>query len=391
MDYDASNNQNFNLNDSDKIKELGLTVRRATEHDAPQIIKLYNDTYKNSYPYEAWTDLKNVQNAINNPETYIWHIYEDKWGHIAATQFLEVDKNTGIAMMHGYMISKEYRGIGLGNIMVKDNCKPLLEDPNNKIDMCWCEVRTAHNKSQKMSQMIDFIPIAFLPFKDIFFHKRESDIIMAWYNPNRNSLKNRRPDVKITSEIIRFFNFVNDYLPSPLNEPEIEFWDHYDLQFHPNNVSINVEIQNFNYKSISLYIDPDNFMSFKINQNVNTAEEFEFSVTNTPAFNSLLYNFNKIFDNYLDYAEIWVPAYNTDLQKSCILLGFIPSGYFPAIKSSPQGNLDNIIFVKSKSYPDSEGPSSNLKLTHRTRILFDLFNDLRLKISNFQPYLINPV
>ncbi len=375
MDDSKYRNRYDGIDINEKNEELQLKNRIATEQDAPKIVDLYNQIYKNNYPYRSWTDEENIKTIINNPNV-IWKVFEDQFGNIAATQVLELDPDTNIAMLHGYIVDRKYQGKGIGKIMIHENCKLYLEDPNNNIEMCWCEARTSHNKSQKISMEINFFPVAFLPYKDTFFGRKESDLIMAWYNPNRGILENRRTDVKIVHEVLPFYNFVSSCLYKPLNEPMVEIWDEYDLDFS-NNVSVSVEKMKYNYLKVNLKVDEDNQMEFKINSEVKSAEEFTYKFTDIKAFNSMLYMLEKIFNDQLDYIEIWVSAYDPNEQKSCLALGFVPAGYFPAIRKNTDGlNEDRIVFVKAKSYPLEISKEYNLQLTGKTATIFKIFREV---------------
>jgi len=231
----------------------------------------------------------------------------------------------------------------------------------------------------------NYIPIAFLPYKDIFLGKRESNIIMTWYNSKRNVLDKRRKDVKIIPQIIPLYNFISNNLYKPLETPDII----YDIE-NPirTNKKIFVKIKKikYNYLSVFLKIDNNNWMTFKINNEVQSAEEFSFSIENNniDMFNNLLQAVLKLFSDKLFYIEIWISAYEPELQKSCYSMGFIPVGYFPAIHKNLNNNKreDRIIFVKSKRFPQFEGPENNLILIEPTRILYRLVNDQYKKLYN---------
>ena len=287
------------------------------------------------------------------------------------------------ALNYRYIGVKDFRG--LFNTTINENSRQISEDLKKKIDMCWSEVRTANDKYQSNFITRDYIPIALLPHKRIFHGKRESDIIMAWYNPYGKLLNKRRKNVKIIHEIVPYYNLISDFLYEPLNTPEIETWDGYEVKFH-TNISIEIKKMKYNYLEVKLELNRDNWMKFKINQEVNTAKDLIYSVDgrDIKSFNSLLYVLNSIFDDELEYIEIWISAYNIEHQKSCISLGFIPTGYFPAVKKINNSDLreDRIIFVKSKSYPHYSGKNNNLKLIDRTKSLFNIFKDQICKIKD---------
>jgi hypothetical protein len=352
-----------------KVSQQHIETRDAKGEDVDNIIQLYNEIYNNNYPYIAWTDKSYVKEAINKPNIH-WKVFEDRFGNLAGSHFLDIDHCSKTAMYHGCLVSKDYQGIGLGNKMILENYKKILEDPNNGIMLCWGEVRSAHPKSQKMFWAGSYIPIAFLPHKDIFLGKRESDIIMSWFDAS--ILKDRRKDVKIIQELIPFYNFVSDFMPKNLDRKElqVEYWNEWEIQT-TRNASITIKKMKYNYTEVTLEIDEKNYMKFKINHEVDTAEEFVYEVENVIAFNTLLKMANRIFNEKLEYIEIWVSAYDTAQQKSCISMGFTPSGYFPAVAlNKDKKREDRIVFVKAKSYDNLK---ENLELIEPCAILFNLF------------------
>ncbi|MBD3228663.1 MAG: hypothetical protein GF329_10810 [Candidatus Lokiarchaeota archaeon] len=255
-----------------------------------------------------------------------------------------------------------------------------------RVDLGWCEAIIAHIKSQKMLIKGGYTPVGFLPHKDKFLGKNESDLIFVWYNHEKDIMNKRRKDVKILPEILPLYNYASDWLPEPLNKPQVESWEQYNIVLH-EKVSVTIENKGNNYIEMTLRIDADNYMTFEVNQEINMAENFKISVQegNKEAFDSLLYVVNEIFRDQLDYIELWVSAYEPEHQKICMMLGFIPAGYIPAIEVNDEGKReDKVAFVKSKSYPKMcNHDGNNLKLMDRIIPLFDLYQYNRKVIKKY--------
>ncbi|MBD3226790.1 MAG: hypothetical protein GF329_01275 [Candidatus Lokiarchaeota archaeon] len=363
-------------------KKSNIILRSATFEDASSIIDLYTEAYNDTYPYPPWNNRDYVKAAIKDSKIR-WMVFEDTNGTLAGTNFVEINNETETAINHGAIIKKEFRGYGLGRRTILDSYLEIMK--KEEVDLGWCEARTAHKKSQKMLIKGGYIPVGFLPHKDNFLGKKESDLIFVWYNYKKNVFEKRRKDVKIISEILPLYNYVSDFLNEPLNKPKIENWEKHDMSIH-TNISISIENKGNNYIEMVLEVDENNFISFKINQEINMAEGFKISVQkgNKKAFDSLLYVINEIFHDKLDYIEIWISAYEPERQKSCIMLGFIPTGYIPAIEiNNEEKREDKIVFIKSRSYPKTCNQEiDNLKLIDRIKILFELFKYNQKTIEN---------
>ena len=115
-----------------------------------------------------------------------------------------------------------------------------------------------------------------------------------------------------------------------------------------------------------LKIDDNNLMKFTYEEN--TIRDVYYYTKDITAFNSFLRHIiNIVIEKELYLMEIWIPASETDYQKSCLLMGLLPLGYFPVSLVNTKGEWeDAILFVFSQNW------LINFKISEMVPLIRDL-------------------
>ncbi|MFX1237239.1 MAG: hypothetical protein ACFE8P_05900, partial [Promethearchaeota archaeon] len=156
----------FTIRERQKVKKINPVIRKAKVKDAEEIVFMYKEIYKDSYPYKEMENIENVRQMIAS-ENIEWLIFEHpitKESCGCFTLVLDFEDKKGYT--RGFIMKKKYEG-------KMDVIKAFLASfiamyikYEGKILRWYGESRTAHSKSQYCMRPGGFRPVAFLPNKD---------------------------------------------------------------------------------------------------------------------------------------------------------------------------------------------------------------------------------
>jgi len=324
---------NFSVVERINKNKINPVVRRATFNDINDIISVYRDIYGPTYPYKEMMDPEEVNKKItsNNVE---WLVFESKTGEIAGCLTFELDFKKKIGYARGFNIKNKYSGkldafkACLGSFVA------MYHKYNDKIFRWYAENRTAHAKSQYAFSAAGLKPLAFMPNKDIFFGKVESDVFMISYDHRALTRLRSNNIPQIIPEIMNCFQITCQKL-HPLSyhiySKKLNY-DHVLVSLLKDKIRVERDKDRFGYEKFNLSIKgTDSYFKFLYTPSVKNFEKTEYKVDSLEELQGFLQKFI-IISRKLDirYVECFVSAYKPEHQLIFQDMGFIPRGYIPS-------------------------------------------------------------
>ena len=168
----------ININKERTKEKVKTIVEIAEPKDSKQIADIFKNLYSNSYPYKRMEDSIEIQKRIEESKTK-WTLYKTENGKIVGCFGADLDFGFNKALLHGFAIQRDYHHI---IDVLKASIISFLYFwyfYRNQKQSWFGEVRTYSTVPQWGTAMYGLRPIAFLPNKDIFFNKVESEFLHA--------------------------------------------------------------------------------------------------------------------------------------------------------------------------------------------------------------------
>lgn len=350
----------FELTEKARDEKISPILQLATPQDAEDIVETYLDIYQGSYPYKEMENINEVKKMIKSSK-FRWLLFKTPSSQEVAGCFtyqLDFEKKRGY--MRGFNVKREFQGTLDAVKAVIGSMIGIWTEYKDKIKVWYCENRTAHTKSQYLSNVCGIKPIAFLPNKDVFNKKVESDIMHVAYEKDAlTSL--RSPEIPhFIPEMRPLFKYANkrynlgDYRVSEKVYP----LDLRDMVNFTSQVRVSKKKDRFGYETITYSLkNSDSYFKFLYTPQVQNFEKTEYKVANKEE----LFSFLKMWIDHIKmynvrYAECVVSAYNPEHQRLFRKLGFSPKGYLPSWKyeSLPNRFNDSILFNWAKNNIQNE-------------------------------------
>jgi hypothetical protein len=360
-------------------------IQLAKLKDAEEIAEVFKEVYQETYPYKRMENAESIKYMIDDPN-YIWFIFRlnpDETIGCFATH-LESEGKRGF--MHGYVIKKKYHRI-IDIFKAFIGCAIYLWKTYNNILIWYGEMRTNESVSQFFTSIVGLKPIAFLPNKDIFFNKVESDILHVIYN--KKALKNHRSEEtpKIIRQVLNCYSYTNKRynlgLPTVSN-PNIQL-NINKIEELREKLSMHLDDPIYGNKIIAFSLkDSDSYFKFQYNEYSKNIEKTEYKVRNLEELSIFIEELNKLINKLdINYCECIISAYNPEHQKIFIDNGFKPRGYIPSWNFNSKKNTfeDCVVFNYHKGNIDKD-----LKIIPETYNLLKTLNFFEDKKK-----LINPI
>jgi hypothetical protein len=325
----------FELSEKVRKKKFSPILRLATVEDAKEIVNIYLDIYKGTYPFKEMEDIEEVRRLIEN-NSFQWLMFTDAKGTVVGCFTFQLDFQNKRGYMRGFNIKPSYQG----SIDVVKACIGSMigmwSTYHNKIAMWYCENRTAHAKSQYIAQVCGIKPIAFFPCKDIFFNKVESDIMQIVYKKETLTRLRSTKIPEILPEVKPSFLYSNSRYQLGeviMNSPRIRL----NLKLITELskfLNVNNKKGKYGYETYKLWFrNSDSYIKFLYTPTVQNIEKISYNVSNVEELFVLVYEFKKIAtDLKARYYECFVSAYEPTHQKIFLNAGFVPRGYIPCWK-----------------------------------------------------------
>ncbi len=342
------------------------------EGEAAELANLFRKTYKVKdedtltqlkYPYPESFDPEWVH-KIGIDKNTDWKVVRDTTtDKVIGGGAVIMDPKNQRGYVRGVMIDPDYQGYGLASYILVNAFRDIIARWRDRIKIFWTENRTAHSRSQAISEASGMKPVGLLPHKDIFLEKRETDLLYALYS--MNALKNRRPEPTLIPEVLPIFKTVGRQFR--LDDAVLTSVP----RTHANGYEVkgSITIDKYLYQYITFRANGKE-LKFEVNPRTFVAEKTWFSPDIDPTTLRTLLRFARVaLDPNLFYMECYVSAFEPTHQQVFVDTGFTPTGYIPGWDMVNGKKEDVLIMSWVKEMPQL----SNLRLTRRATKIAKLF------------------
>jgi hypothetical protein len=355
----------------------------AKPFEAKQIAEMYRDVYKGTYPYRELEDESAILRKINNPNWY-WIVFNYEKDELIGCIAYEIDEDHKSGTFHGLVIRREYQGKGNIAILCLACLVSILVKYKSRILLWSCEVRSAHVITQALGAMLGILPIAFLPNKDLFYGKEESEFLIILYDENALDRYRSTLTPKIVYPILRSYAYA--FKRYNIGKPEIverkePSYDEEELEYIQKNLYCREVIDAYGNENLVLHIkNRASYFECFYNRRIHNIEQSKYEVSNKEELYAFIQEMKNIVKKeHIRYFECFASAYEPDHQNIFIDADFEPFGYIPSYKYNKKRNTfeDQIIFVLF-----SNEFTKNLKLIKETLRLLEMLKP-NIDFTNF--------
>lgn len=326
----------FTIRERTQSKKINPIIRKARASDVDEIIFTYKDIYEGTYPYKEMEDFSHILHMIQE-ENVEWLVFEHpNSGEFCGCFTLVLDFKDKKGYTRGFVVKKKFEGkldvikAFLGSFIA------MFSKYEGKIFRWYGESRTAHSKSQYCMRPSGFKPVAFLPNKDMFYNKVESDLLLISYD--RKAILGMRsketpiliPKVvdcfQYSSKRYRLGKYMTYRSPLILDQKKMKSISKKILTRH--------NMDRFGYQKITILIKKSkSYLSFLYAPSVQNIEKVEYITENIEELHVFATELIKITsDLSVRYVEVFVSAYKPQEQLIFSKLGLSPRGYVPSWK-----------------------------------------------------------
>ena len=374
IDFLCVLNPDFKFKIKVKSHKLNPFIQFAQPKDAYEISQMFKEAYNGTYPLKEMEDEKQIAKMINNPNFH-WLIFKTDFYDTVGCFGIQLEFEKRRGKHFGFVIRRKYQGkTNIMNIFM--GCFYLIwKLYKHKILVWHGEVRTAHNVSQYWLTFCGLRTIAFLPNKDIFFNRIESDFLNIIYDKKALGDYRSKNIPKIIKEVEDCFSYSNSrYKTSPIEKVDPT------LSINPKKCSqlkkilriVNVKNDFWYMEMLYTYNDSNSYFSFQYNSFVRNIEHVKYKVNNIEELYVFIHELNKFIRGFnIRYLEVFVSAYNPTHQKMFLEFGLVPCGYIPSWEYNVKQDFfeDYIIF----SYINDE-TSDNIQVIPESEALLQILS-----------------
>jgi hypothetical protein len=366
----------------DSIK-VSPVLRLAKPKDSKVITEICKDVYQETYPYKDFMDERTVRKMIESPNHHFILFLVD---NIVVGYFrCALDIPNHLGYMGGFMLKSPYHGIIDVVKAIIGSYVWMWGSFKDKIDVWYCENRTAHAASQYITAVCGIRTIAIFPNKDRFFHEIESDVMGIIFQEHvLNDMRLKETPQLIENVIDCFlyadsqFNLGNFQIEN--SELELDMDKVEDLR---EKIIISSSEDQHAYRHITFtLLGNHSFFKFLHTPHIQNCEKVDYKVQSSEEFFVFLEYFYQYMNQHeIRYSEVFISAYKPDFQKIINIFGARARGYIPCWKYHESNNCfeDHIIF---NWY---QGKISNLDLLPEGHQLFEMIG-LDSVNANISPY-----
>jgi len=339
----------FKIVDRKHSHKVSPILRFARPEDAHEIVEIYKELYKKTYPYKEMQDEQEVRRMIKDPSIQ-WIIYQDPSFNIAGCITFVLDFNNSRGYIRGFMLRERYQGyIDITKAMI-GSMLGMLHKYKDIILTWYVENRTFHSKSQYSMWVCGIAPVGFYPNKDVFLGEVESDLMQVLYD-EKVLREYRSHDIpRVISVVEPCYQYSEErynlgtYM---VITPELEL-DRVKIQKLKNQLKKQVSKDKFGYETIRFTIEgSDSFFEFVYTPQVQNFEHTHYNVKSNEELSAFIQEFkNSGKELGIRYCEVFVSAYKPDHQQLFYDAGLKPRGYVPSWMFNAETDVfeDHILF-----------------------------------------------
>lgn len=338
------------------------SIKLATEEDAEEITKIFKEVYDSTYPYKNLESVSVILSMIRDPN-YYWILFKLKPNIIIGCIGTHLDFERKKANLFGFAFRKEFqRKVDISTASIACMVAPIYK-LRDRILIWYGEARSSFSSIQYLTNLVGLRPIAFLPNKDIFFNRPESEFLLIMYDRNilLNYRSSKKPEI-ISQAIFCYFYAFQKY---NLELPTIKNYDNIETELNISEIANKktqllrkVERDEFGNDLITFSIKgTDSYFQFQCYNNIKIAEKTIFRVSSIEELQLFLGEIKVfIIASKLRYFETYLSAYDSKFQALFFNAGFKPTGYVPAFKYNRTENSfeDQLVFIYYKEVLDHD-------------------------------------
>lgn len=339
----------FELIEKDREQKISPILRIAKPEDAKEIVDIYLDIYKGSYPYKEMESVSEVRRMIQSNK-YEWLIFMNTEGITVGCFTYQLDFENKRGYMRGFNLKPQYQGKIDAVKACVGSMIGVWSTYHDRIGMWYCENRTAHSKSQYIAQVCGIKPIAFFPCKDVFLNKIESDLMQIVYKKETIREYRAKRIPQILPEVELCFNYSNiryDLGEVQIKSPRIRL-DLRKIIRLKHIIELDIRREQFGYEIFTITFNHlDSYFKCVYTPQVQNFEKIQYNVNSLEELFVFIMELKKIATEMgIRYFECFVSAYNPEHQQLFLDSGFLPRGYIPSWKYNKEINEfeDNIVF-----------------------------------------------
>ena len=348
IDSDINKGVHFNVNIRDSYNEkVNPILKLARPEDAKYIAEIIREDYEGTYPYKEMEDPQEIERMMTSGE-YKFILFLDKFGEVLGSTCFGLDFNEKKGYLRSLVVKKKCLGVLDATKAYIGSCIVIWTAYRDRILIWWGEARTADAKSQYINRLCSLRQVAFLPNKDIFYNKIESDIVMISYDKKvlRELRSTQQP--KIIPEVLKCYTYsdtIYDLGCAKISFPIIDL-DYEKLTDLKKSLTMTIRRDRFGYEEIRFNLNnSDSYFEFLHTPRVKNFEKVKYKVDCLEELAVFIQEYKKCArDLSIRYIEAHVSAYNPAHQKVFLDMGLIPRGYIPSWKHRDGIFEDYVLF-----------------------------------------------
>ena len=325
--------------------KVSPVLRLAKTEDAPYIATICKKVYHGTYPYRELMDDAAIREMIESPNHHFILFVINRAIVGCFRCVLEFEKRKGY--MGGFMLLEPYQGI-VDVVKAIIGSYVWMWSTFPEILVWYCENRTAHAASQYITAVCGIHTIALFPNKDVFFHKLESDVMGITYQECVFNQLRSKKNPQLIEDAIDCFLYTDDL--HNLGKFSIVPGD-LELDIDKVNqlrklVRLTILEDDHKYQHVSFTIPGSNAkFSFLHTPHIQNCEKVKYQFSSNEEFFVFLEYFTQFMrDHRIRYSEIFISAYDPNLQKIINSFGFHARGYVPCWEyNKEQGKFEDYI------------------------------------------------
>ncbi len=342
--------EGYSFENSDSLK-LAPTMKFATIEDAQEITEIFKEVYQGTYPYKIMEDVDEVRNMIKSPN-FNWVVFKLNFQELIGCVGFHFDFDNKKGYLFGFAFKKKYHGATDIITATIAGMVSILSRFKDKILIWYAEIRSSFTSIQYIAKVLGFRPISFLPNKDIFYNKNESEFLFVMYNEKTfTSLRSKDIPRIITPVINCYFHSFQKFgigLPQVENYPQL-YIDINATNYYEKRILKRVETDIYGNELITLSLKgKDSYIQFIHYPNIRIIEKTIFKISDIEELYVFVNEINLLIKKLkIRYFEVYLSAYDPIIQSIFNNAGFKPTGYVPAWNYNESTKLfeDEIVFV----------------------------------------------
>ena len=341
----------FPKKSSSKAQKVTLSVQIAKPEEAQSISEIFKQVYRNTYPYKELENVQEIRKMIEDPD-YNWLLFKVDGDKAIGCAGVKFTASTKSIYLHGFAIKKEYQGMTSLPKLILAAWVVLLKKYEKKALKCFGEARSAHSKSQSLSDYLGLKSIAFFPKKDIFFNQEESEFLLILYDEDIITKYRRKETPKIIPRVLPCYYYAMKRYQ--LEFPELSKhltldFDDKKIQAIKQNLVYQEENDTLGNTLVTISIsNSDAYISFSHQSQVRIFEKINYEVSNKEQLFVFIAEVKELMNKLkIRYLEFYASAYHPIHQAMLFNSGLKPFGYIPCFKYVEEENVfeDQIVFI----------------------------------------------